>query len=149
MNTDLEKTDEIPKDELDALLEKLRGATADSVSGTPDEAVTLRHISELVQETKKLAQQLIDASTKTDRRSSQTAREDMEHGAGAWLSPVERKLRTMLAFAYSKPGHLYGDDGELQDSQMPFPIDYMRDSIDHIEKMIHDRRMTELAKVKL
>lgn len=205
MTPDLEKTDEIPKDELDALLDKFRGAAADTGSlGTPvdAEAPRLYHpysfevsvpivtpwlvvkdkghdsthdsdnchcvqccvayrahyqrnaamaieASKLVDDTKVMVRELIGGGMDTSRRSTQSAREDLEHGASAWLSPAERKLRMLLAFAYSKPGSLYGDDGELHDSTMPFPIDYMRDSIDQIQQQMHNRGMVELSKVKL
>jgi len=103
--------------------------------------------TKLILETKTLVHNLVDAGTKTDRKSPQTAREDMINGPSAWLSPVERQLRKMLAFAYSKLGALYGDDGELHDSTMPFPIDFMRDSLDRIEEQMNNRGMAKLAEL--
>jgi hypothetical protein len=76
-------------------------------------------------------------------RTPQTARDDLARGPGAWLSESEYRLRKLLAFAYSG-SHLYGDDGELQDSRLP-PIDYMRDSVEQIENAIHARGMTALS----
>lgn len=201
---DLESTQEIPQDELDVLLAKLRGATAVDGIGTPVSAEAPRRYtpyshdvdlpiiaawlevrdkedgklhdtdnchcvqccvsyranyqqtaamaleaSKILADTKVMVKELIGSGMDTSKRSPQGFREDLEHGASAWLSPAERKLRMMLAFAYSKPGSLYGDDGELTDNSMPFPIDYMRDSIDHIQQMMHNRGMVELAKVKL
>ena len=51
----------------------------------------------------------------------------------------------MLAFAYSGPASLYGDDGELTDYQMPYPIDYYRDSVDKIEQQMNYRGLAKLA----
>ena len=57
----------------------------------------------------------------------------------------ERALRRLLAFAYSAPGELYGDDGELQNgASLPF-IDFVRDSVPEIERKIHERGMRKLA----
>jgi hypothetical protein len=55
----------------------------------------------------------------------------------------ERTLRRLLAFSYSS-GHLYGDDGELQDNRLPHPIDYVRDSVAEIERKINARGMDRL-----
>lgn len=52
------------------------------------------------------------------------------------------KLRELLALAYSA-GHLYGDDGELQDNRLP-PIDYYRDSVADIERKMNERGMERL-----
>jgi hypothetical protein len=90
-------------------------------------------------------QQLITAGLDTSRRSPQSAHEDLEHGPSAWMSPVERELRKLLAFRCSEPGALYGDDGELHDSTMPFPIDYMRDSIDMIRHQLEQRGLAKLG----
>lgn len=102
-------------------------------------------VTKQLREIKDQVQTLIDAGIKTDRKSLQTAREDLEYGPGAWMSPAEHELRRMLAFAYSG-SHLYGDDGELHDSRFPFPIDYMRNSIDQIRTQIHNRGMATLMK---
>lgn len=59
-------------------------------------------------------------------------------------SQDERCLRRMLAHAYAGE-HLYGDDGELQDGRLPFPIDFVRDSVQQIERKIHERGMYQLA----
>jgi hypothetical protein len=141
---DLETTQEIPKDELDELLDRMRGATAVDGTGTPEDVVALRN---LVQETKVLVQQLIDAGKDTSRRSPQTMREDLEYGPGAWLSPVERELRKSLGYCYSA-GHIYGDDGEFHDSRMPYPIDYMRDSVDTIRTQIQNRGQYQINTFK-
>lgn len=77
-------------------------------------------------------------------RTPQSAREDLERGPGAWLSERESRLRTLLAFAYSGSQHLYGDDGELVDGRLPF-IDYMRDSVEEIEKAMEARGMAALS----
>lgn len=60
------------------------------------------------------------------------------------MSDDERKLRLMLALYYSGNA-LYGDDGELQDGQMPFPIDYMRMTVAEISEAMHNRGMLKLA----
>ena len=58
----------------------------------------------------------------------------------------ERRLRRMLAFAYSGPGELYGDDGELQNSaELPI-IDFNRDSVLEIERKITERGNRRLAR---
>ncbi len=54
----------------------------------------------------------------------------------------DRKLRELLAFAYSCH-HLYGDDGELQDNRRP-PIDYRRDSVADIERKMSERGLEQL-----
>jgi hypothetical protein len=59
----------------------------------------------------------------------------------------EQTLRRLLAFAYSGD-HLYGDDGELQDSRLPFPIDFVRDSVTEIESKISQRGTWTLAKAQ-
>lgn len=58
------------------------------------------------------------------------------------MTSDELELRRMLAFAYSGH-HLYGDDGELQDSRFPM-IDYMRDSVKDIQNKITQRGMDVL-----
>jgi hypothetical protein len=58
-------------------------------------------------------------------------------------SENEITLRRLLAFTYSS-GHLYGDDGELQDNRLPHPIDYVRDSVTEIERKINARGMDRL-----
>lgn len=55
----------------------------------------------------------------------------------------ERTLRRLLAFSYSS-GHLYGDDGELQDNRLPHPIDYVRDAVAEIERKINARGIDRL-----
>jgi hypothetical protein len=47
-------------------------------------------------------------------------------------------LRELLALSYSGFAHLYTDDGELQDNRQP-PIDFVRDSVDEIERKIAAR----------
>ena len=63
----------------------------------------------------------------------------------ARLLADNKKLRKMLAFAYSGPASLYGDDGELTDYQMPYPIDYYRDSVDKIEQQMNYRGLAKLS----
>jgi hypothetical protein len=92
-------------------------------------------------------QQLILAGTDTSRKSPQTMRDDLQHGPGAWLSPVEIELRKALGYCYSA-GHIYGDDGEFHDARMPFPIDYMRDSVDTIRKQIQARGQYQINTFK-
>lgn len=65
--------------------------------------------------------------------------------AAVETSHSERTLRRLLAFAYSAPGELYGDDGELQNSAMMPIIDFVRDSVPEIERKIHERGMRKLA----
>jgi len=42
---------------------------------------------------------------------------------------------------------LYGDDGELQDGRMPFPIDWMRDSALEIRAKIEARGMMQMMQM--
>lgn len=72
--------------------------------------------------------------------------EDRQFPIGADIQEVwaartvsERKIRTLLAFAYSGRVSLYTDDGELQDNLKPPHIDYARDSAANIERAILDR----------
>ena len=62
-------------------------------------------------------------------------------------SPEEYAWRCGWAFAYSGPAHLYGDDGELQDGRMPFPIDWMRDSALEIRAKIEARGMMQMMQM--
>lgn len=59
-----------------------------------------------------------------------------------------RLLRRMLAFAYSGPGELYGDDGELQNGAELPVIDFNRDSVSEIERKITERGRRRLAKMQ-
>ena len=59
------------------------------------------------------------------------------------ISADNLKLRRMLAIAIAG-AHLYGDDGELQDSTS-FPyIDFLRDSPDLILKKLEERAMKKM-----
>jgi hypothetical protein len=60
------------------------------------------------------------------------------------MTPDERKLRMLLAFAVSG-GHLYTDDGELSDSSVVPQIDYLRDPVDVIETKIKERNLKRLT----
>lgn len=102
----------------------------------------MNDVTDQLRAIKSQVQILVDAGSKTDRRTPQDYRDDLINGPGAWLSPVERTLRKMLAFRCSE--YLYGDDGELHDSQMPFPIDYMRDSVDMIRHQLEQRALAKL-----
>lgn len=66
--------------------------------------------------------------------STRRALEDLQR-----LRKEERQWRRMLAFAYSGSQNLYGDDGELQDSRLPWMIDYVRDPLDQIQQAIWNR----------
>jgi len=57
----------------------------------------------------------------------------------ARLQAENERLRTRLAIVYSGR-YLYCDDGELQDSRFPM-IDFVRDSIDEIERKMFERTM--------
>lgn len=51
-----------------------------------------------------------------------------------WLNEAADEimtLRRMLAINYAP--HLYGDDGELQDATLPYPIDFARDTVADID----------------
>ena len=57
----------------------------------------------------------------------------------------EMTLRRLLAIAYSGFERLYTDDGELQDGSEVPVIDYVRDSVDDIQRKIHQRGATKVA----
>ena len=56
----------------------------------------------------------------------------------------EKKLRTILALAYSGRARMYTDDGEFQDSTTKPFIDYKRDSVDEIQSKIFERGKKKL-----
>lgn len=87
--------------------------------------------------------ELMDAFDRQEYASDELWQRYSSHEPG----DSERTLRRMLAFAYSG-SFLYGDDGEMQDSRLPFPIDYVRDSVAEIENKIYQRGMWTLAKAQ-
>lgn len=58
-------------------------------------------------------------------------------------------LRRLLALAYSAPGALYTDDGELQNNETSPAIDFVRDSVSEIERKISERGCRELVEFDL
>ena len=63
------------------------------------------------------------------------------------MSPDEYKLRSMLCDAYSG-AKAYRDDGEMSDSSVLPSIDFLRDSVDQIEKSIQTRRNISYKKLE-
>lgn len=71
---------------------------------------------------------------------------DIQHLRKLQYSENERKLRELLAIAYSGTKSLYMDDGELKDfSSAPF-IDFRRDNPRIISQKMQERGMKNLRK---
>lgn len=63
---------------------------------------------------------------------------------GMPTSGTERKLRRMLA-SYAGIPHMYRDDGEAQGQQHGINIDFMRDSVESIERKLFDLGVIRLT----
>lgn len=58
------------------------------------------------------------------------------------LTADNLQLRSLACRAIAKQPYL--DDGELQDNSFPYPIDFLRDSVDEIEKRLTARMVAAL-----
>ncbi len=87
----------------------------------------------------------------TDPNQSTESALDWLRKIGDRMEELHREnaeLRIALAMNYSKPSHLYRDDGECQDSSTHPFIDWKRDPWELIKDKMHQRTIAHMRAIK-